>query len=129
MRPILLSLISFLCLALAVLPAPVVAQEEDPEESLQMGVAVDVVPIGSDFDGTDIVIFGSIENGDPSALKLGHYQVVIKVVGAPEDAVVRKKQRILGIWVNKTSKPYKGVPSFYSLASRISLDGLPNGIF
>lgn len=116
-----LSLFALLFLFQSAWTGSLLAQETS-EESLQMGVAVDVVPIGSDFDGTDIVVFGSIENGEPSALKLGHYQVVIKVVGAREDAVVRKKKRILGIWVNQTSKPYKGVPSFYSLASRIPLD-------
>ncbi len=91
-------------------------------ESLQMGVSVDVVPVGSDFDGTDIVVFGSIEGADDVSLKLGQYQVVVTVLGAEEDTIVRQKERIFGIWINRKSRRYTDIPSFYSTISRLPLE-------
>ena len=117
MRVILLLVIG---LTLALVAAPSTTHAE--EEALQMGVSVDVVPVGSDFNGTNIVVFGTIEGADPSDLKLGQYQVVVTVLGAAEDAIVRQKQRIFGIWVNRNSRRYTQIPSFYSTISRIPLE-------
>ncbi len=92
--------------------------ERSAAQSLQMGVSVDVVPVGSDFDGTDIVIFGSIEGAEQAALYRGEYDVVIRVTGEYEDVVIRQKERIAGIWVNTSSRKFVEVPSFYSILSR-----------
>ena len=93
-------------------------------ESLQMGVSVDVVPVGSDFDGTDIVIFGSIEGAEQAALYRGEYDVVVRVTGEQEDVVIRHKERVAGIWVNTNSKVFVDVPSFYSTLSRNPLNDI-----
>lgn len=90
-------------------------------EKLQMGVSVDLVPVSSSFDGQDIVIFGSIEGADQPALYRGEYDVVIEVMGDLEEAIVRKKDRIGGIWINASARAYKDVPSFYSVLSRNEL--------
>ena len=96
--------------------------------SLQMGVSVDVVPVGSDFNGADIVIFGSIEGAAQDPLYRGEYSVVIKIVGAPETLVIRQKERIAGIWVNNKSENYENVPSYYSVvASRPLSEVAPAG--
>jgi len=97
-------------------------------ESLQMGIAVDQVPVSSSFDGTEIVIFGSIETDDQAALFRGEYDVVIRVEGAPEDVVIRKKERIGGIWVNNEAETYNSVPSFYTILSRRPLDLIANRV-
>jgi len=86
-------------------------------ETIQMGISVDMVPVASDFDGTDIVIFGSIEGAEQAALYRGEYDIVVKVEGALEDVVVRRKERIAGIWVNNAKHEYTKVPSFYSILS------------
>ena len=54
-------------------------------QSLQMGISVDIVPVGSDFNGTDIVVFGSIEDVDTAQLLQNEYFVIITVRGADED--------------------------------------------
>ena len=90
-------------------------------EKLQMGVSVDLVPVNSGFAGQDIVIFGSIEGAEQAALYRGEYDVVVEVMGDFEEAVVRKKERIGGIWVNASAREYTGVPSFYSVLSRNKL--------
>ncbi len=97
-------------------------------ESLQMGVSVDTVPISSSFDGTEIVIFGSIETHEQAALFRGEYDVVVRVEGAPEDVIIRKKERIGGIWINNKSENYVSVPSFYSILSARPLNLISNSI-
>lgn len=83
-----------------------------------MGVSVDVVPVSSSFAGRDIVVFGAIEDAEQASLYRGEYDVVIEVLGELEEVVVRKKQRIGGIWVNASARAYKEVPSYYSVLSR-----------
>ena len=97
-------------------------------ESLQMGISVDQVPVSSSFDGAKIVIFGSIETKDQAALYRGEYDVVVRVEGAPEDVVIRKKERIGGIWINNQSENYEAVPSFYSILSARPLNLIANSI-
>ena len=91
-------------------------------ETLQLGISVDMVPVESDFDGANIVIFGSVEGAELAPLYRGDYHVVIKVEGAQEDVVIRRKERIAGIWVNKKTKEYKNVPSFYTIISSKPLE-------
>ena len=97
-------------------------------ESIQMGISVDQVPIDSSFDGADIVIFGSIETKEQAALFRGEYDVVIRVEGAPEDVIIRKKERIGGIWINNQAEIYQSVPSFYSILSARPLNLISNSI-
>ena len=97
-------------------------------ESLQMGISVDQVPVSSSFDGAEIIIFGSIETNEQAALFRGEYDVVIRVEGAPEDVIIRKKERIGGIWVNNQSETYEAVPSFYSILSARPLNLISNSI-
>ncbi len=97
-------------------------------ESLQMGISVDMVPVSSSFDGAKIVIFGSIETTEQAALYRGEYDVVIRVEGAPEDVIIRKKERIGGIWINNQSESYESVPSFYSILSARPLNLISNSI-
>lgn len=97
-------------------------------QSLQMGISVDKVPVSSSFDGTDIVIFGSIEGAEQAALFRGEYDVVVRVQGAPEDVTIRKKERIGGIWINNKSEQYQSVPSFYAILSARPLNLISNSI-
>lgn len=87
-------------------------------EKLQMGVSVDIVPVSSSFAGRDIVIFGSIENAEQAELYRGAYSVVVEVIGASEEVVIRKKDRVGGIWINADFREYIDVPSYYSVLSQ-----------
>ncbi|MEL7429538.1 MAG: TIGR02186 family protein [Pseudomonadota bacterium] len=92
------------------------------QEKLQLGVSVDVVPVEADFAGRNIVIFGAIEGADQPRLFRGEYEVLIEVIGELENAIVRKKDRIGGIWINAAAREYHDVPSFYSVSSGTTLD-------
>lgn len=119
------NVLSLCCLSFALM---LVTLMPSKAETLQLGIAVDTVPVSSSFDGTEIVIFGSIETQEQAALYRGEYDVVIRVEGAPEDVVIRKKERIGGIWINNQSENYEAVPSFYSILSARPLNLISNSI-
>ena len=115
-----MNLLRYIVIVLSVLLSSEIARSE----SLQMGVSVDNIPVESDFDGTELVIFGSIEGYEQAPLYRGEYDVVITVEGAREDILVRRKERVFGIWINNDAREYKEVPSFYSVLSRNPLDDI-----
>lgn len=88
---------------------------------LQIGLSDDSVAITSSFDGDSVVVFGSIEGGDPQALTQAQYDLVVALVGPDKDVVVRRKERRAGVWINGDALPFVRVPSFYSLASNRKL--------
>lgn len=90
-------------------------------EDLQIGLSEEAVSIESNFAGTGITVFGSIEAPDPLAVQRNAYDVVVVIQGPPTSVVVRKKQRLLGIWVNGDPLTFNPVPSFYTIASTAPL--------
>jgi uncharacterized protein (TIGR02186 family) len=66
------------------------------------------VAITTGFSGTELLLFGTIEEeGD----------VIVLVRGPEYEAVVRRKDRIAGVWMNRESVTFDGVPSFYAVAA------------
>ncbi|MEP1206509.1 MAG: TIGR02186 family protein [Rhizobiaceae bacterium] len=84
---------------------------------VQIGLSSETIEITSDFDGTDIVIFGSIEGGDRQLLEANGYDIVVALFGPREEVVVRRKERRLGIWINGDAMRFSDVPSSYSVAT------------
>ncbi len=78
------------------------------------------ISLSSNFTGTEIIVFGSIEGElDPERLSP---HVVVTVSGAPSDVTVRRKERhASGIWINGTSVIIEDIPSFYYVASSAPL--------
>lgn len=77
------------------------------------------VAITSNFTGEDLVLFGAIEASAAGQQLRGNYDVVITVVGPRQTYRTRRKERVLGIWVNVDSRPFLNVPSYLSvLANR-----------
>ncbi len=87
---------------------------------ISVDLADPVVQITAGFSGTDLLLFG-VAPGDGD--------IVIVVRGPIHDQTVRKKDRVLGVWVNKDEITLEDVPAFYAMASNRSLDEfLPGGI-
>lgn len=97
----------FLCLAL-----PVQAEE------VVLGLSQDEVAITTNFDGSDILIFGAIRRdtpippGDP-------IEVIITVSGPSVPVTVRRKEKRYGIWMNVDSVDVDSAPSFYAVATSV----------
>ncbi|HEY5238509.1 MAG TPA: TIGR02186 family protein [Rhizomicrobium sp.] len=95
-------------LAFLLMCAP--AQAED----LVSGLSQDQIQITSNYTGTDIVVFGAIENAGNTP---GPQDVIVVVRGPDTTMVVRAKKHVAGIWVNANRVLLNGMPSYYFLAS------------
>ncbi|PVB62921.1 TIGR02186 family protein [Labrenzia sp. 011] len=111
-------------LAAAVLFAACHASGAQNNNDLVTSLSSDVISIQSNFTGTEIVIFGQVQNierqpNDPSSLDLA-----IVVEGPPQDITTRRKGRFLGVWVNREAERFQEVPSFYAVASNTRIGAL-----
>jgi len=104
------------------------------KEGLEIGTSTSEIGIASDFRGADLTIFGALTNADELLLAIGQYDVVVTLEGPLDYATVRKKSRVLGIWVNTESMTFEQVPASYSVAATRQIDdiltvdgGLPIG--
>jgi uncharacterized protein (TIGR02186 family) len=79
-------------------------------ESLVSTLSDEAVSITSSFTGERIVVFGAIRGGPENATG---YEVAVVVQGPEQDVIVREKERVLGIWANRTAREFKAVPSYY----------------
>lgn len=100
-----------LLVALA-LPATAHAQSEE----IVLGLSRDEVAITATFNGSDVMIFGAVKRDAP-APEGGPLEVIITLAGPLEPVLVRRKERVLGIWVNTDAVEVDAAPSFYAVAT------------
>ncbi|MHA6641387.1 TIGR02186 family protein [Mesorhizobium sp. A623] len=86
-------------------------------EGIQIGLSTDNVSITAGFSGADLTIFGSLEDADPQVARQGRYDVIVVLEGPGQPIVVRRKDKVLGVWVNLESETFDNVPVSYSMAS------------
>ena len=79
-------------------------------ESLVSTLSDEAVSITSNFTGERIVVFGAVRGAPEEATG---YEVAVVVQGPEQDVIVRRKERLLGVWANRTSRTFKRVPSYY----------------
>ncbi len=92
-----------LCLmGFALLIAPASAQE-----TLTIDLASNHIDITTGFNGSHLTLYGVKE-------KAGEIAVVIR--GPEKEMTVRKKNRVLGVWMNTEYMKFKDVPSYYDYA-------------
>jgi uncharacterized protein (TIGR02186 family) len=85
-------------------------------ERLVTSVSTHRVLITSNFSGTELVLFGAIDEA-PAGTQIGAYDVVVSVRGPARSFVTRRKERMLGLWVNTDSREFSGVPSYLAVMS------------
>lgn len=118
--PAMAGLSLFLAVAGAHAQGPVPrAEPQSPAnvESIQIGLSTDRISITSDFSGADLTIFGALDNADPLINRQGRYDVIVVLEGPARPVMVRRKQRILGVWMNTQSEIFVNVPVSYSVAT------------
>lgn len=107
-------------------PRPERAPEDDPEpaasEQAVGGLSQNRVSITAGFDGSEIFVFGAVMREAPIPDGAGPLDVVITVEGPTLPIVVRRKERVFGIWVNTQSADIDEAPSFYAVATTGPLD-------
>ncbi len=97
-------------LALLLLALPVRAEE------IVSGVSQSGVSITTNFDGTAILVYGAAIRDRP-APDWPLLQVIITIEGPSAPLVVRKKERVAGIWLNRGAVQIASAPSFYAVAT------------
>ncbi len=86
---------------------PAAAGAQNP--AMRVELAHDRVDITTGFNGTDVVVFGTkrAEGGD----------VVLTLKGPDRTVIVRRKDRVFGAWLNRSSMEFRRVPSYYDYAA------------
>jgi uncharacterized protein (TIGR02186 family) len=72
-----------------------------------------LIAITTGFVGTDVVLFGATD---------GAGDVVVVVRGPEQEATVRRRGRVAGIWMNVEGVTFENVPSFFVVAANRPLD-------
>ncbi|PKU23314.1 TIGR02186 family protein [Telmatospirillum siberiense] len=93
-----------------VFSGPAAAQGVDP---LVVDLSDHLVAITTGFAGTSVLLFGAVEDdGD----------VVVVVRGPSQSELVRRKERMLGLWVNHAQAVIGDAPAYYRIATSRSLE-------
>ena len=85
-------------------------------EEVVLGLSQNKVSITTNFDGSEILIFGAVKReteipaGDP-------LQVIVAIQGPSEPLTVRRKEKRYGIWINTDAVEVDSAPSFYAVAT------------
>lgn len=103
-------------------PPPPALPEIMPPETVQADVSTRSVGITSSFTGTEIVVFGAVDNSRQTTAEAGLYDIVIVLEGTPTRLVARRKSNVAGIWINTSSVTFDSVPSYYAIASTRPLE-------
>jgi len=96
----------------------------DAKESIEADASTRQVAITSSYTGTEILLFGTVENSVQPSAGAGTYDIAVVVQGMPLPVVVRKKSRVGGLWINASSMKFMPVPSYYAIASTRPIDEL-----
>jgi uncharacterized protein (TIGR02186 family) len=98
------------------------ALADRPKEAVEADASTRQVAITSSFTGTEVLVFGTVENSVQPSPEAGTYDIIVVVEGMRSPVVVRKKSRVAGIWINTSSLQFASVPSYYAIASTRPID-------
>jgi uncharacterized protein (TIGR02186 family) len=113
-----------LTLALLAALAPSLAGAAEPSgsptdvgEEVVSDISTREISIQSNFNGIEILIFGSIDYSGAVEPDKEIYDVVVVLRAPYQTIVARRKERVAGIWMNGPGKVYPSVPGFYAALS------------
>jgi uncharacterized protein (TIGR02186 family) len=93
-------------------------------ERLVTSLSTHQVMISSNFTGTELVLFGSIERDAATVTRRGGYDLIVTVIGPREGMVTRRKSRFVGIWTNTQSYTFDRAPAYLAVLSNRPLDAI-----
>lgn len=105
-----------LTIAAAALAVLIGAAAPASAERLVTSISRHQVMVTSNFTGTEIVLFGTIEPDTPaSRRRAGGYDLTAVVTGPKQNIETLRKERVLGIWTNTDSRTFVKVPSYLAM--------------
>ena len=84
-------------------------------EEVVMGLSQSSISITTNFEGSDILIFGAIKR--ETAIPEGELDVIVTVAGPSRPLTVWRKEKKLGIWMTTEAVYIARAPSFYAGAA------------
>ena len=104
--------------AVVLLAILLVAIKPAAAERLVTSISRHQVLVNSNFTGTSIVLFGTVEPDTPTARRRATgYDLVVTVTGPKQTIVERRKERMLGIWTNIGERTFLNVPRYLAVLS------------
>lgn len=88
--------------------APALAQIGNFSKPIVAGVSTRIINMHASFNGISLLFYGA---------KNAPGEVVIVLRGPKNDAMLRRKERIAGMWMVAEQTRYKSIPAFYRIAS------------
>ena len=85
-----------------------VAAPDARAQRLAVDLSSSEVAISTGFSGAELLLFGATE---------GFGDIVVTVIGPYRDEIVRRKERVAGIWINGSSVTFKRAPAYYRIAA------------
>jgi uncharacterized protein (TIGR02186 family) len=73
------------------------------------------VTINSNYTGTSIAVFGSIERDAQTVSRASSYQVVVTVRGPQQNLVVREKDAVGPLWINREQQKFPTAPAYLAV--------------
>jgi len=93
-------------------------------ERLVVSLSNHHVMITSSYTGVELVLFGSVERDAAATARRGPYDIVATITGPRESLRTRRKQRVLGIWVNTAARTFIDPPSYLAVLASRPLDAI-----
>lgn len=84
-------------------------------EEVVAGLSQDSIAITANFEGSEILVYGAVKREAP--IPDGELDVIVTVEGPSIPVTVRRKSRVMGIWVNTQAVEVDSAPSFYAIAT------------
>lgn len=104
------------------LPAVAPPETPLPPERVEADVSSRAIAVKTDFKGSEIVVFGTVENSRQPSPELGYYDVIVAIEGGTQPTTVRRKSNIGGVWLNDAEAKFETAPAFYALATSRPLE-------
>jgi len=89
------------------------------DENLVSGLSQDTIEIRANYNGAEITVFGAVERPDTEKP-----DVIVVVRGPEQDMRVLRKERVAGIWINRSRVLLRAMPAYYFVAGNRPLDSL-----
>jgi len=95
-------------------------------ERLVVSLSNHRVAVTSSFVGEELVLFGTIEPDPITSPLRPPYDLVVTVTGPRQALRTRRKDRVLGIWVNMDSREFVRAPSYLAVLSNRPVGAIAN---
>lgn len=87
-------------------------------QSLVLALSTDEIRITSNFTGAEVTVFTVVDAG--GVFNAMDHQLVVVVEGPPSRFMARRKDSVLGLWINRGAVPVSA-PEFYAVESTAPL--------